>query len=94
MKRPGIVLLNLLIMFGYSVLFMILGTWLGDTIIGWNWAVLGIHIVGLFILGLVNLATSDTKKPGGQMLLASLVVALIGHGLCFFNGLMHMGNMH
>jgi drug/metabolite transporter (DMT)-like permease len=90
MNRPSIVLLNLLIMLGYSVLFMILGTWLDEAIIGVNWAALGAHIIALFILGIVKLTKPETKKTGGQMLLAGLLVGIIGHGLCFFNGLIHI----
>lgn len=94
MKKPGIPLLNLLIMVGYSVLFMILGEWVGPDIIGIHWGVLAIHIIALFILGFRALFRPETKKAGGQYLLAGLVVAIIGHGLCFIDGLMHMGNIH
>lgn len=92
--KPRILLHNLLIMVGYSVLFMIVGEWIGSDIIGIHWGVLAIHIVALLILGFVRLTKSETKKAGGQYLLAALVVAIIGHGLCFVDGLMHMGNMH
>ena len=94
MKRPGILLLNLLIMVGYSVLFMALGEVMKDDVIGIHWPVLILHIIGLLIWGIVKLTNEATKKAGGQMLLASLLVAIIGHGLCFFNGLLHMGNVH
>ena len=94
MKRPGILLLNLLIMVGYSVLFMALGEVIGDNVIGIHWGVLAIHIIALFIMGIVSFGKPEGKKAGGQYLLASLLVAIIGHGLCFFNGLMHMGNIH
>ncbi len=94
MKRPSILLFNLLIMLGYSVLFIALGGVIGDNVIGIHWGVLAIHIIALLILGIVNLSNAETKKKGKQMLLASLLVALIGHGLCFFNGLMNMGNIH
>jgi fluoride ion exporter CrcB/FEX len=92
--KPTILLLNLLIMVGYSILFMILGEWVGSDIIGIHWGVLAIHIIALFILGVVFLFKPETKKSGGQYLLAALVVAIIGHGLCFVDGLMHMGNLH
>lgn len=96
MKRPGILLLNLLIMLGYSVLFMALGGVIGDNVIGLHWGVLIIHILLLFIWGLVNLASGveEKKSSGGKMMLASLLVAIIGHGLCFFNGLLNMGPIH
>ena len=94
LKRPGILLLNLLIMVGYSVLFMALGEVMKDDVIGIHWPVLIVHILLLFIWGIVKLTNDATKKAGGQMLLASLLVAIIGHGLCFFNGLLHMGNVH
>lgn len=94
MKRPGILLLNLLIMVGYSILFMALGELMKDAVIGIHWPVLIAHILVLFIWGIVKLTNEATKKAGWQMLLASLLVAIIGHGLCFFNGLLHMGNIH
>ncbi len=96
MKRPGILLLNLLIMLGYSVLYMAIGGLIGDEVIGVHWVTLILHILVLFIWGIVNLASGvdQRKSSGGKMLLASLLVAIIGHGLCFFNGLMHMGNIH
>ncbi len=64
MKSPGILLLNLLIMVGYSILFMILGEWVGSDIIGIHWGVLAIHIIALFILGIVALFKPETKKVG------------------------------
>jgi hypothetical protein len=94
MKKPGILLMHLLIMVGYSVHFMALGEAIGDTVIGIHWGVLAIHIIALIILGIVSFSNSDTKKAGGQYLLAALLVAIIGHGLCFFNGVMHMGPIH
>lgn len=96
MKRPGILLLNLLIMVGYSVLYMAIGGLIGDEVIGVHWVTLILHILVLFIWGIVNLASGveQRKSSGGKMLLASLLVALIGHGLCFFNGLLHMGPIH
>ena len=93
MKRPGILLLNLLIMVGYSILFILLGEVMKDDVIGIHWPVLIAHILLLFIWGIVKLTNEATKKAGGQMMLASLLVAIIGHGLCFFNGLMH-ANVH
>lgn len=94
LKRPGILLLNLLIMLGYSVLFIALGEVMRDEVIGIHWPVLIAHILVLFIWAIVKLTNEATKKVGKQMLLASLLVAIIGHGLCFFNGLLHMGNVH
>ena len=94
LKRPGILLLNLLIMLGYSVLFIALGEVMRDEVIGIHWPVLIAHILVLFIWAIVKLTNEATKKVGKQMLLSSLLVAIIGHGLCFFNGLLHMGNVH
>lgn len=93
MKRPGTVLLHLLIMLGYSVLFFILNATLGNDMVGFQWAVLLLHILVLIVWGAVNLVTNKPEPAGGQLLLASLVVALIGHGLCFMNGLMTF-NVH
>lgn len=90
MKHPGILLSNLLIMLGYSVLFILLSGWAGDDLIGVQWGVLMIHIAVLFILGLASLFRRTAGKNGRTYLLASLLVAIIGHGLCVFNGLMHL----
>ncbi|HEX2617255.1 MAG TPA: hypothetical protein VHL57_06910 [Flavobacteriales bacterium] len=95
-KHP--VLAHLMIMVGYSVLFMVLAALMpGDGGMGMvmaGWAVLGLHVIGLFIVGLIEVATPEKRAHGKLLLLASLVVAIIGHGLCFFNGLLNMGNIH
>ncbi|MBS1582778.1 MAG: hypothetical protein JST66_11315 [Bacteroidetes bacterium] len=90
MKHPGILLSNLLIMLGYSVLFLLLGRWVGGDLIGVQWGVLLVHILVLFVLGLAGLFRRTAVNNGRTLLLASLLVAIIGHGLCFFNGLMHL----
>lgn len=93
MKHPGLLLTNLLIMLGYSVLFIALNGLADGDLIGVQWGVLAIHIVVLFVLGLVGLFRRTAGKNGRTYLLASLLVAIIGHGLCVFNGLMHL-NVH
>lgn len=93
MKRPGILLLHTLIMFGYSAVFISIAAFAEVEMIAPHWGVLLLHMLGLFITGLVKLLTPETKKAGGQYLLAGLVVAIIGHGLCFFGGLLNF-NVH
>ena len=86
-RKP--LLFNLLLMLGYSILFILSFPLLGDNMIGVHWVVLGLHILLLFIFGIVWISNKDSRWLGGQLLLASLLVAIIGHGLCFFNGLLH-----
>lgn len=93
MKRPGLLLTNLLIMLGYSVLFIALNGWIGGDLVGVQWGVLAIHILVLFILGIAGLFRRTAVSNGRTYLLASFLVAIIGHGLCVFNGLMHL-NVH
>jgi hypothetical protein len=82
---------NMLVLLGYSVAFMILGGWVD--IIGLHWFALVAHGVVLFTLGIRALAQEGTKAVGQQQVLAGLLVLLVGHGLCFFNGLLHF-NVH
>lgn len=82
---------NLLILLGYSVVFMVIGGWVD--IIGLHWFTLVAHAVVLFILGRKDMAQEGTKPLGKQKVLAGLSVLLVGHGLCFFNGLIHF-NVH
>ena len=82
---------NLLALLAYSVAFMVLGGWVD--IIGLQWSTLVTHGVVLFILGIRALAKEGTKAVGQQQVLAGLLVLLVGHGLCFFNGLIHF-NVH
>lgn len=91
-KRP--LLGNVLLMLGYSVLFILLNGMFGDVFIGFHWAAVLIHMVLALVLGLVYLSNDETRARGGQFLLAALLVAIIGHGLCFFNGLVNMGPIH
>lgn len=82
---------NLLILFGYSVLFMVIGEWMD--MIGFHWFTLVGHSVVLFILGGKDLAREEARSMGQQKILAGVVVLIVGHGLCFFNGLLHF-NVH
>ncbi len=91
-KKP--LLFHLLLMLAYSVLCIVAYPVLGDDMIGLNWVVLCLHILLLLIFGIVRMTNPDTRSLGGKLLLASLLVAIIGHGLCFFNGLVHFGSVH
>ncbi|MBK8612417.1 MAG: hypothetical protein IPN85_02845 [Flavobacteriales bacterium] len=82
---------NLLILLGYSVAFMIIGEWVD--IIGIHWFTLVAHTVVLFILGRKDISIEGRKPFGKQKILAGVMVLLVGHGLCFFNGLLHF-NVH
>lgn len=91
--KTGILWKNLLIMVGYSILFMLLQPAIGDNAIGWNWGVLLLHVVVLLIMCIVRFATK-VPDQGVQFLLSFLLVGLIGHGLCFVNGLMGFNGVH
>lgn len=91
-KKP--LLFHLLVMLAYSVFCILAYPLLGENMIGLNWFILCLHIVLLLIFGLVRLSDTATRSLGGKLLLASLLVAIIGHGLCFFNGLVHFGSVH
>jgi uncharacterized membrane protein YdfJ with MMPL/SSD domain len=82
---------NLLILLGYSVIFMIIGQWVD--IISFHWFTLIMHAVMLFVLGRRQLLRDGSKATGQQMILAGSMVLMVGHGLCFFNGLLHF-NVH
>jgi hypothetical protein len=49
------------------------------------------HAVVLFVIGRRQLLQKGSKVIGQQMILAGSTVLLVGHGLCFFNGLIHFG---
>ena len=87
-------LANVLLMLAYSALFTAMNAMFGDVFIGIHWAAVVLHAVVAWFLGLVYLSSSETRKKGGQYMLAGLVIAIIGHGLCIFNGTLNMGNIH
>lgn len=93
MKKPGILLTQLLILLGYSAIFIGLAEFVGNDVIGPQWAVLLIHFVALIVIGAMAMRDPLTKPIGKQYFIASILVLLIGHGLCFFNGLLHF-NLH
>lgn len=82
---------NLLILLAYSVAFMIIGEWVD--IIGIHWCTLVVHSIVLFVQGRKDRSLEETKRVGQQKILAGVMVLLVGHGLCFFNGLIHF-NVH
>ncbi|MEO8068353.1 MAG: hypothetical protein ABI599_11725 [Flavobacteriales bacterium] len=91
--KTGILWKNLLIMVGYSILFMLLQGVMGEDAIGWNWGVLLVQILVLFIMCIVRFA-GKVPDQGVQYLLAFLLVGLVGHGLCFVNGLLGFNGFH
>ena len=91
MKKPGVVLTQLLILLGYSAAFIAIAEFVGDDAIERVTDVLG--IVVLIVLGAMAMRDPSTKPIGKQYFIAALLVLLIGHGLCFFNGLLHF-NLH
>ncbi len=86
-------LIQLFILLGYSLLCIGAASIGGNGTIGVHWAVLIAHAVGLFIFGLVRFFRGDAQRDAWQYIVASILVATIGHGLCFFNGLVNF-NAH
>jgi|GEM_PF-5063049 len=93
MKKPGILLTQLLILLGYSAAFIGLAEVIGDDAIGPQWAVLLAHFLVLIVMGTMAIRKPITKQVGKQYFIAAILVLLVGHGLCFFNGLLHF-NLH
>lgn len=91
--RPGILSTQLLILLGYSVLFFVLVGSISSDVITFHCFVLGFHIVALFVTAIRKGQNATTREEGKRYMLAALLVLLIGHGLCFFNGLVHF-NLH
>ena len=88
MRGRGILILNLLIMVGYSAAFIVVGNNSGggpsgQEVISSQWIVLITHIVALVALGLRNEQDHELRSV---FLLTALIVAMVGHGLCFYNG--------
>ncbi len=93
MERLGIVPAQLLILLAHSVLFFLLGAAVGDDVVGPQWVTIIVHAVALLVISIVRFGRSGRSGEGPQYLLAFFLVLLIGHGLCFFNGLLNL-NMH
>jgi hypothetical protein len=87
--RPGIPSTHLLLLLGYSVLFFLLAGLTTFDVIGFQWSILVFHAVALFVTSIVKGRDPITREEGKRYMLAALLVLLIGHGLCFFNGLVH-----
>lgn len=88
MKRPSILLLNLLILLGYSSLLTwwastMGGGWGGQKPVFFQWILIVSHSWGLFVFAYRKSRNDPRRK---EMIVAALTVALIGHGLCFYNG--------
>lgn len=88
--RPGILSTQLLILLGYSVLFFVLVGSIGFDLVGFQWFILVFHAVMLFSTAVAKGREDDTREAGKSYMLAAVLVLLIGHGLCFFNGLIHL----
>lgn len=87
-ERWFIIGYNLLIMLGYSTAYIWQGErgqggWAGQDLVMTHWSILVIHIGFIFALGWIKDRTREVRQ---SYLLAALLVALIGHGLCFYNG--------
>lgn len=90
LSRPGS---NLLILLGYSALFTVLGGKVFGDLVGVHWFIIILHVIFLCVLGFIALRKMEERARAKSYFLSMLLVLLIGHGLCFFNGLMNF-NMH
>jgi hypothetical protein len=87
-KRWFIIGLNLLIMLAYSIAYIWQGElgqggWGGQGLVMMQWSLLVIHLVLIFAFGWIKDRTPGERQ---SYFLAALVVALVGHGLCVYNG--------
>jgi hypothetical protein len=90
--RSSILSTQLLILLGYSVLFFVLAGPIGFDLIGFQWFILVFHAVMLFSIAVTKGREDHTREAGKSYMLAAVLVLLIGHGLCFFNGLIHLAH--
>ncbi|MBK9148253.1 MAG: hypothetical protein IPM12_10625 [Flavobacteriales bacterium] len=91
MRDP--LILNLWLMLAYSLLFIFVSGSAGDVGIELHWAVIIAHAAGLMVFGIARFFKGDHQRNAWKYILASILVAIIGHGLCFFNGLVNF-NAH
>ncbi|MBL7952159.1 MAG: hypothetical protein JNM62_10615 [Flavobacteriales bacterium] len=90
LSRPGLHLLTLL---GYSALLILFGgRWFGDAV-GVHWFCILLHAATLCVAGVLALRGTASRARAKGYFLSMLLVLLIGHGLCFFNGLVNF-DMH
>ena len=85
--RSGILSTQLLVLLGYSVLFFVLAGRTSFDVISFQWSILIAHAVALFATATVKGREALTREDGKRYMLAAMLVLLIGHGLCFFNGI-------
>lgn len=84
-------LFNLVVLLCYSVFYLVVGGKVDVN--GLHWATLISHSVILYIVGGIALGRDERRGYGLQLILSGTMVLLVGHGLCFFNGLLNF-NMH
>ena len=88
MKRPGILLLNLLIMIGYSVVVQSISfsekIGAGMMVAELMMLCLFVHVATL-VVGAIIHYSNDRNKQAGVWLLSGFLVAIIGFGTCMGN---------
>lgn len=90
LSRPGF---NMLVLLGYSALFTLLGGRMFDDAVEVHWFFILFHAAALCVAGFLALRNIEHRSRAKNYFLSMLLVLLIGHGLCFFNGLLNF-NMH
>jgi hypothetical protein len=88
MKRNHIIGINVFLMVAYSVAFIWrgeigMGGWSGQAVVLQQWGALIVHIMLILAAGWIR-----DRSPGERRsyLLTALLVGLVGHGMCFYNG--------
>lgn len=88
MKRNHIIGINVLFMLAYSVAFIWrgevgMGGWPGQDVVLEQWGVLIVHVVLILAAGWIRERSPEERR---SYLLTALLVGLVGHGMCFYNG--------
>lgn len=91
MRNP--MLIQLIVLLAYSLFFIVFANHMRSFFTELHWAFILAHTGTLLIYGLVRFFTGDRNRDAWQYIVASILVATIGHGLCFFNGLVNF-NVH
>ncbi len=86
--RYRILAMNMAAMLCYSAAFIWrgetgMGGWSAQPLIMAQWGVLLLHVAGLIIAGL---SKGRPPEQRSAYLMAAALVALVGHGMCFYNG--------
>ena len=88
MKRNHVIGINMVIMLAYSGAFIWrgevgMGGWPGQAEVLEQWGALIVHVVLILAAGWIKDRAPEERRT---YLLTALLVGLVGHGMCFYNG--------